>query len=238
MKYSGTEHQLCEELHCRADKHGWLFYPEICGWDILLVRQGVQIGIQAKTSANCHVIYQAMAEVRYRNDTANLIADRKVRCGPHFRAVLVPIEADFVSVAHWLGIWVFGTHDFGDALLESPVGQPKFQWIPEKLHTLPDVIPQVPAGVPSPVSLTPWKQRALKLLARAQIKGVTSRDATELKVNLQLFKDRHWLRSIGKEGKRTLWVLEPVPPTKRPDQQHPKEFQHYLEREMMGCAIA
>jgi len=238
MKYRGTEHQLCEDFRGHAESRGWLFYPETGNWDILLVRQGLQIGVQAKTSPTVHVIHQALpVEARTWVSRQQTLV-RRCRVGPHFRTVLTPIDSNFVDVARLLGIWVFGNRNYGHDLLERPQDFECFRWQPEKLHMLPEVLPEVLAGVPSPIQLTPWKQKALKLLARARIRGATSRDAHELKINLRLFIDRHWLRILGREGKLTLWGLDPLPSRQRPDQQHPREFEHYVEAESIRCAIA
>jgi hypothetical protein len=71
---------------CRAFLDGlppdWTAYPETAGWDVLLVRNGVQVGIQAKLRANQEVLLQALPTLR-------IWRERQRISGPRYRGILV-----------------------------------------------------------------------------------------------------------------------------------------------------
>jgi hypothetical protein len=168
-----TEAELCAAFIEWAARAGYRCYPETAEFDILAVdSDGWQIGIEAKLRMNVKVISQALP--RYGAEV-----------GPDHRAILVPgIDSELREICGYLGLEIFYCmtrggarrglrHDFArdtqwrrDAM---------FDWNPKSRCDLPDYMPDVPAGVPAPIRLTPWKVAALKVLARLEISGWLTR---------------------------------------------------------------
>jgi hypothetical protein len=230
-----TETELCDSLCQAALKLGWTPYPETASWDILLIRENLQVGVQAKMHANTHVLAQALPRNVLVHWSRHRPAAEMQANGPQYRAVLVPhADMEFRGIAALLKLWTFTRSDQDLELLQNLARFQDFNWRPEKPSWIPDVVPGVPAGVPSPVSLTCWKQKALKLLAIAKVRGsVTSADASTLGIRMQVFTDRpshcQWLRPLGKAGRSTTWGLVGADRS-RPDIQHPKEFEFYCSQ--------
>jgi len=90
-----SEAALCADFSVAAAAQGWTIYPETSGWDLLLVKGGTQIGVQAKLRPNLKVLAQAAQPLQWG------------RCGPDFLSVLVPdCEGEFRAVAQAAGIMV------------------------------------------------------------------------------------------------------------------------------------
>lgn len=163
-----SEAELCAVLRSAAEAAGWAFYPETGGWDAILVLEDeTQVGVQAKLRANVDVLAQAIVPPRL--------------AGPDIHAVLVPsCSRAFQDVAHELGFIVL----IGDRLRRKPdpdirgvgayVGERYLEHsvrkAPRAIHLpgrcwLPPFVPNSPAGVPSPRSVTPWRVAAAKLCA-------------------------------------------------------------------------
>jgi hypothetical protein len=158
-----SERELCDllrDVSTRVDKREpWRCYPEQGGWDLLLVLPGgEQIGVQAKLRAGFEVLSQAM---RPR---------RRTEPGPDVHAVLVP-EASiaFCDVARELEILVIR----GNVLRNYDGHLSLGHWVsraPRRLHDercwLPPYVPDAPAGVPAPRTVSPWKVGAARICAR------------------------------------------------------------------------
>ncbi len=78
-----TEADLCDAFISWALKQGWTSYAETGGFDILLVKDGTQVAVEAKLKFNTTVLGQILPS-RYGHDLEH---------GPDFRAVLVPLAA-------------------------------------------------------------------------------------------------------------------------------------------------
>ena len=88
-----TEAELCAMFRSAAEADGWIVYPEVDGWDLVLVwsgdapvpeggtgvKKGDQVAVEAKLRANVGAIQQAVTRSTYR-----------YRGQPDFRAVLAP----------------------------------------------------------------------------------------------------------------------------------------------------
>lgn len=96
-------------------------------------------------------------------------------------------------------------------------------WNPTQRCELPEIVPQVRAGVPAPTQLTPWKIGALKVLAHLQIDGyVTAKTVRNCGVDPRRFcASDGWLTSLG-GGK---WERGKMPAF---DQQHPEAYAQVL----------
>lgn len=163
---------------------GWTQYHETAGWDILLVHAetGMQIGVEAKLSLNAKVLEQALTGLRYAE-----------AAGPDYRAVLVPADAcqnHMRSIASHCGIAVLtiGHESYGwpekkrwslsPAELPEEAGYQYAQWhswLPGKRCVLPEYVPDVIGGDSSPVALTPWKIKAIKLMILLERNGLVHR---------------------------------------------------------------
>ena len=199
-----AESDLCEAFAATATAGGWVVYPETAGWDLLLVRRDVQVGVQAKLLGRPWVLLQACP-------------DRRERRGPHYRLALVGgwpgrgesaqrnARAEFCALAHHLRILVatppdhdavvFGYHDsWVMSLMHPPLNLGRrrcvrpsldwrwYRWRPEAPETLPPIVPRVPAGVPSPETVTSWSVAAVRLEQLALAQGhVTVADARRVR---------------------------------------------------------
>lgn len=164
----------------------WTAYPETNGFDIFLVRSdGFQIGIEAKLKLNAKVISQAAEK------TSSWYADRR---GPDCRAVLVPEKTggDLIHVCELLGITVIKMKEppefeyirhsrwfYPSLPKESGIYggtyDDWFQFFPAERMKVPKYIPDVVAGDSSPVALTHWKIKAIKLHITLEKRGFLCR---------------------------------------------------------------
>lgn len=230
-----TEAALCEAFAVWAKAGGggrepWEVYPETAGFDQLLVdKHGRQLGIEAKLTMNPKVCAQAIPS--YYSQTE----------GPDWRGILVPkINGDLASLIGIHGLVIFTPHDywhsgkpsFSPMLYNSDcMYSPWFDWNPPRRCKLPDMVPDVPAGVPSPVRMTQWKAGALKVLAHIEAHGfITAKQVKDYGIDSRRFcASDGWLKSIG-DGR---WIRGIVPNF---DQQHPNEYTAFLSscREKLG----
>ena len=241
MKKKRTEADLCAAF-VDSLEDGWIVYPETCGWDLLLVlnqrrkltkserfarrhgtdhplEPGTQVGVEAKLRGNVTVLRQALPDLEW--------CEVEAQAGPDFRAVLVPkASGDFHAVARSLGLVViemessrFGYGSDTPGRLESVLRYRRC-WPHDRRHTLPEVIPTVPAGVPSPVVMSRWKIAAIKLCMRLRDRGfVTRSDFNELGLHTSTWYHR-WLEKGEKVGRTQQWVK--VKGWKPWDQIHPE----------------
>ena len=160
-----TEADLCDRIRAWAEEAGFEVYPEVQGWDLVLVarmdrsidrldvRMGEQVGVHAKLRANCEVLAQALpprwAEVSY----------------PDFGVVAAPTAGrGFLHVARHLGIGV----------VELRGARPRLTVQPRRVDARqPLVLPSfasrvIRAGTPSPRQLSAWREKALTFLRWAR----------------------------------------------------------------------
>lgn len=196
-----TEAELCAMFTVWARQRGWTVYPEVKGIDLVLVRQdlphwretpfldavqfkpGDQVAVQAKLVAGCDVL-------------AQLLRPR----GPRWLVALVKrASGDFQYIARSLRIGVAAAETKRrrtwstewDFMSASPQGR---SWpVP-----LPSIVPDLPAGVPSPRSLTAWRERALLFCAR--LRAGETFDAVQMKAavgNHKLWVEKGWVVPRG-----------------------------------------
>ncbi|MGO4700270.1 hypothetical protein [Dyella sp. 2RAB6] len=213
-----SEEALCEAFASWARGQGFTVYAETAGWDMLLVTDnGLQLGIEAKLALNLKVISQALGSLY-----------SCVSVGPDFRGILVPAGDPAVNavLAH-CGISVFspsirrgGNWDF------QREGHYEFElhdWNPIRRCDLPEYVPDVPAGVPAPRTLSPWKVGALRVLALLELHGFVTRDDVRRCRNdpRRWCASDGWLSPLG-NGR---WGPGTAP---RFDQQHPDVYAQIL----------
>lgn len=193
-----SETALCEVLRAHVLEDGWSPYPETSGWDLLVVREadGLQVGVHAKLRPNVDVLAQA------------LVADREK--GPDVHAVLVPsCSATFRQVAKELRLLVL------EAAFIDPAYRPEWKApntftetvdrAPRHLHLpgrcwVPPFMPDLPAGVPGPRQVTPWKVATAQLCARIRAgETISNRQVRMLRLDfheLELVQDRPQLYKV------------------------------------------
>lgn len=181
-----SEAELCE-IFIRDFNllEGWLCYPEACGFDVLAVHDdGRQIGIEAKMTVNAKVADQILP---------SRSADYFGLPGPDYRLVIVSKITDagagIVKMLERQGVRVIvpqvsrtaNGHEFSfstSSMFPEAIGkvptygdQYLFDWNPAERCRVPSHVNTNPAGVRSPVQLTPWKESALKILSLMRSQG-------------------------------------------------------------------
>lgn len=173
----------------RRRKTSWQIYHETAGFDLLLVEAatGVQIGVEAKMALNNKVMCQALPDRHYER-------------GPDYRAVLVPsskVQIGTSMLAGLVGLKVLGVYNqmYGG---RKPVWNAPslpdegslyqydewYPWMPTERCSLPEYVPDVVGGKPSPVALTAWKIQAIRLIILLDRQGfVTRADMRALKIS-------------------------------------------------------
>lgn len=231
-----TEADLCAAFIDWAKREGWTIYPETAGWDIVLVdKDGRQLGVEAKLTLNLKVISQALK--------GSIWSESK---GPDFRAILVPeMQNDAIeTILAVVGLSCFIPHQ--EHYRRDEPQRWRFQrydewrhdmhdWNPSERCALPDFIPDVLAGVPSPRTLSPWKVGALRVLARLELQGfVVRNDVSDCKNDPRRWcASDGWLTQLG--GGR--WGRADKTP--KFEQQHPNVYLQILaeERERLGKGV-
>ena len=240
MDFSSERH-LCEEF-IRTVPDDWVVYPETCGFDILLSHKdtGHQVGIEAKLRLNSKVLVQALPSPGHNS---GLGPDFRAILVPRGR------KNDIATLAKHMGITVLSLGIENrlacEYMNEKPIFKiwpelPEFvepnphnmkdhywrsyddwaDWCPIQRETLPEVIPDVACGVPSPIMLTEWKIKAIQLIILLDKFGPVSRkDFNDLRLNQSLWTQSGWL---FKSGQRGYWKRCDKTPDLRND--HPKNF--------------
>lgn len=234
-----SEADLVADFTAWAQKAGWIVYAETAGWDVLLVRpeDGFQIGVEAKLSLNATVLCQVLSrEHSYTRGT-----------GPDCVAALAPrpkTVTGMAMLARHLGIVVVeaftratpkrvdGQYVYVDVVDFSPALPSRRAWdhsseldsrgwperCPDKRHPLPDYVPDVTGGHASPVALTEWKIKAIKIAIILETRGwVTRADFRALNIDPSRWT-QFWLKSGG-DGR---WLSHCEPNFKA---QHPVNYE-------------
>jgi len=235
-----TEADLCTLfMGAMAKVPGWTCYPETAGFDILVVHEdGRQIGVEAKLALNAKVADQILP---------NHWEDYYGKAGPDHRLVIVSKVTDaskgIIKMLEMLGVTVLLPNCIsGDMrgfdlrsglfLYEGIISaHPRmFDWSPAERCQVPMVVPALPAGVPAPISLTPWKESALKVVALMRAQGfITAKQIASFGISTSSWTqhtNKHaWL---AKGTVRGTWVeTEHMPAF---DKQHPDAYALVVEQ--------
>jgi len=157
-----SEHDLVCMFRDQAHREVWEFYPENQLWDFLMQdkKTGTQVAFQAKLKINSNVIEQCtelLQSTRWRTRVA----------GPHYAAVLIPFSETQVKgfekfkkrcSAHKL--LIFTEKDVFAEI--QPDWEPYRRSFAEPVW-VPPFVPDLPAGVKSPRSVTPFKVGVVRL---------------------------------------------------------------------------
>lgn len=189
-----NEVRLCELFIDRARAEGFAVYPEVSGWDLVLVdTEGVQLGIQAKMRPNVDVLSQAI---------------KRARAGPRYRGVLVPKSTRaFRHVAISLGLTVFSMKSIRPFRHHRMIHlEHMIEWKGEPLW-LPPVPSQEKAGTPAPRPLTQWRVKAIRLCLLLEERGyLTGEDFKRFGVNQSGWLTRGELKRDGTIGRFARYV--------------------------------
>ena len=251
-----TEAELCEDFSAGARAVGWTVYPETAGFDLFLSGPaGVQVGVEAKLRPNLAVVAQLCRHAgAARWGAPDYLCALIGRSTPDFATVIGRLGFELIDggaveqaryyderAAEW-----FRRHGrrYTGAAREEPFENPWGAVRPEYLDgwrrfadgsnrvKLPDFVPNLRAGVPSPLQLTPWKVKAIRLCAILRERGwVTTADfkALELDPSRWTRGTRSWLMDSGvKEGRRSRLVARPG--VALPDEQRPELTAQVLAR--------
>lgn len=215
-KYT-SEADLCADFIAWAERNGGRCFSEWAGWDIVVVLDdGLQIGVQAKLRLSDYVMIQALPGL-WEGDSAE--------SGPDIRAILVPTApADRAIIAARLGLLVFDAKSFDGKGFYIDGRQ--FDWSPAKRLKIPETSTDSVAGSPSPITLTHWKRAALEVLAEIEVRGsITAKTMRELGVNPSRWMSCCWLVKADERG---YWKRGEKCPAF--DKQHPSAYQLALSR--------
>lgn len=238
-----SEADLCEIfIRDMNAQPGWICYPESGGFDILAVHEsGRQIGIEAKMQLNAKVADQIMPEpwqYRYgmKGPDHRLVIVGKITdasagiaklLGYMGVPVLVPVHRVRSTKEGLLDVLEFCSYKLSDLLSgKGHWGEiDLFDWNPEERCPLPMVVPNLPAGVPAPVRLTPWKEKAIRAVALLRKQGsITSKQIKGLGMSptawTQHGSTRAWLDKGSVLGQ---WIETDRMPAF--DKQHPEAYE-------------
>lgn len=214
-----SERALCNVLAAAVRACGWRWYPETSGWDALIVLPDeTQVGVQAKQAPNVKVLAQALPNLTARGWPVRQKPSPADVPGPDVRAVLVPdCDGVFRGLADHLGLLVLrggvlrgdgresfwydrawpdmgAAHLEGAQYLERVVARaPRFPH--SRREWVPPFEPNVPAGVPSPSGVTPWRVSAAKLCAEIRA-GLTPTAKQLEERGMSLSRWRAWLDPV------------------------------------------
>ncbi len=215
-----SEAELCAKFIKWAAIHGWIAYPETGGFDFILVRDGVQIGFQAKLVLNLKLLQQILPGATNGSP---------VNEGPHYRAILVGEHcSEYSGLLDYLGIsayWMYYNHNtngigFAPRVIDVDTMMPWNNF--GNPVVLPRYVPDMAAGAASPTKLTDWKIKALQITAILEIKGhVDLDDFRRFDIDFRRWTSMGWLQNQGGKLIRGSQL--------RFDEQHPIVYQTILE---------
>ncbi|MEC4242144.1 hypothetical protein [Pseudomonas sp. DSV-1] len=219
---------------------GWICYPEAAGFDVLAVHQdGRQIGVEAKIALNAKVADQILPW--HGNDYYE-------RPGPDHRLVIVSritdASAGIAKMLERQGVRVIQPRisrtvrgdEFTFQLEHQLVATENrnrvhcaepflFDWNPSERCRVPILATNLPAGVPSPIKLTPWKESALIVVALLRKQGfITSKQIAARGISAHAWTQAQTGKNawLAKGDIRGQWVeTEHLPPF---DKQHPDVY--------------
>lgn len=244
-----TEAALCEIFIREFNEQpGWTCYPETGCFDILVAHEsGRQIGVEAKLRLNAKVAQQILPRLGeelhghtgpdHRLVIVASITEANAGIARMLDMFGIPVWAPYVRER-----WTLGEggrcEPFHEASFEleqrlrhdADCAEPPriigyhwhcalFDWNPPERVPLPAIPPTVAAGVPCPIQLTPWKQAALRVLARLRVQGnITAKEITAEGCSPSTWTQR-WLAQGAKRGE---WVETATLP--KFDEQHPEHY--------------
>lgn len=249
-KYKFTkEADLCDAfLSCVPVD--WTPYNETGGYDIVLVHDtGVQIGIEAKLTLNAKVLNQVIPRRSMRQGGAfpDFLA---VLVGSYSADMKALSDALQITVLTVIPKWEYPKHyplwqgpPQKRFELDWNRGLPEFRangYQPEQYHNrwfdsenwydqapvrrieLPEYVPNVQAGCPSPQVLSTWKIKAMKVCIWVERnKTITRQHFKALMIDPNRWMNGYWLKKTETRG---VWEAGEHMPTETYRAQHPETF--------------
>lgn len=239
-----SEAAMCAAFIADADRQGYDAYPETGGFDIVLVHRLYQwqIGVEAKQTFNAGVLLQAADGIAHHWNTegpdfravltpaggdAGLAALARHIGITAIRAYGRPDDRGYAPNPQ--GGWsrafrpdLPDQHNVGDSAGGAPGrffcgGRDWFELCPPAPIALPDYIPDVAAGAPSPIALTHWKVAAIKIAIVLERRGhVTGADFKALGISSSRWLQMGWLVRADRR-----WVAGALPDFRG---QHPRNY--------------
>jgi hypothetical protein len=243
------EADLCA-AYCKVIPDNWIVYPETAGFDMLVVERstGVQIGVEAKLRLNSKVLIQAgdlhhraqetgpdfravlVPEIKPTERELAVIATHLgitvITCKPWVRSQGYTLDSNrrngFIAAP--------GLPDVAKTLkpkdwLDAAWWRTKPEWFdlaPVSRLSLPEYVPEVPAGVPAPMVLSDWKIKAIKVCVFVLAQGSVNRGHFKaLAIDPSRWMDGHWLMRGSPRGE---WVPGPRFPAEQWRRDHPNVF--------------
>lgn len=242
-----TEAALCQAFILTVPEE-WIVYPETCGWDILLVHRqgGWQIGIEAKLTLNAKVLVQAIEGRSRGTEGPDLRAVLVGKAGSENSYLAATLGLTVIAPEakrqefEWPGSR--GHHRFGPKIptfrpmppeAAPPPGpaawvpswmdrETWFDEFPTQRHRLPDYIPEVKAGVPSPMILSNWKIKAMRVCIWVMRNGSINRaQFRALGIDPSRWMTGVWLKAGVNRGE---WVPGSHFPAAQMRREHPGVF--------------
>lgn len=237
-----SESAMLAAFTARARGQGFRVVPEACGHDLILVagehphlppwaEPGDVVAVEGKLRASLTLLRQAIPPVRNARYTSDVVS-------ADFYAVVVPgADPDFREVAEAIGIAVvpepvphaalttgYGRRFKAERLAETggverihiPGG---FRQIGGRRPSVPAIDVEMPAGCPSPRSLSPWKIEAVRICLAGLQRELTI-DDFRAEVKNRTFLDRGWMVVSRREGRKAHYTLTTSPT--RPDLAYPE----------------
>lgn len=194
-----TEGELCDAFADAARKDRWDVYPECEGWDLLLVRDGLHYGIEAKLRCNLDVVAQVLGHLRhepYPHHVGVLVPKSTAALSEVCRQLRINVERP--PAPSWSGhlpTWVpFCALHWG----RSPKG----------LIDLPPVPLASGGGRPNPGTMSPWRVSALRLIIQLKRRGfLLSSDFKAAGVDIQRWRNERWIVRAGSVGRLARYTL-------------------------------
>lgn len=240
-----TEAALCQAF-LRGLPSDWIAYPETGGWDILLVHRvgGWQIGVEAKLTLNAKVIEQAIRGEGYGLSgpdfrallVGRIVAENAVIARALGLTVISPKYIQKVP-EYWQDRVPHGPKvpEFSPSLPEAKVLERIGEWwdrwdqdrewfdrFPTERVALPDYLPEVAAGVPSPMILSDWKIKAMRVCVWVEKHGsITRAIFRDLGIDPSRWMNGVWLEAGAERG---VWVAGKHFPGDQLRREHPNVF--------------
>lgn len=238
-----TEADLCLAF-AETVPSAWTVYNETAGFDMVLVhKSGFQIGIEAKLRLNAKVILQAVdTEVRRGTGPG---PDARAVLVPKGK----DLHSDLARLCRLLSVTIITVEPTsewnrkrdGEWTLRPALPEPQrlhgmdgeidttcrmfwnndewFDQCPISQAKLPEYVPDVPAGHPSPVVLGRWKIQAIKVCVWVERYGVITRAHFKaLGIDPGRWMTGYWLQKGKNRGN---WVAGPSFPFEQYKATHP-----------------
>lgn len=222
-----SEAELCDLLAVVAPEDGWDVYPEVAGWDLLLVWNGkrpsrpsppwrpgpptpvgYQIGVEAKLRGSCEVIVEALDRARHKRPDE--IAALVPKAGAAFKRLCAHVGLRVLTLEHcgptkvsW-GTRVRRTVD--------PCGATaaELEHAASLRLALPEVALQGSGGHASPRRMSAWRVAALKLCILLRSRGhLTGADFAAHDVDRKRWLSGKWIVRDGSDGRHARYVAGP-----------------------------